>query len=48
MVLRIHDAETEKLADELDRIALRCARLPVRDRRSGDDILGYDEDGLTH
>lgn len=34
------------LADELDEIALHCARLPVLDRRSADEILGYDEDGL--
>ena len=34
------------LADELDRIALYCARLPRRDERSGDEIIGYDESGL--
>ena len=34
------------LADELDQIAKRCARLPVRDARSADEILGYDEQGL--
>lgn len=34
------------LADELDRIALDCARLPVRDDREADVILGYDEHGL--
>ncbi len=34
------------LADELDRIALRCAALPVLDTRSDDEILGYDEQGL--
>ncbi len=34
------------LADELDDIARHCASLPVRDRRSADEILGYDEDGL--
>ncbi len=34
------------LADELDRIALYCAKLPRRDERSGDDIIGYDESGL--
>lgn len=34
------------LADELDRIALHCAGLPRRDRRSGDEIIGYDENGL--
>jgi antitoxin VapB len=35
-----------RLADELDEIALRCAARPVRDRRTADDILGYDESGL--
>jgi antitoxin VapB len=36
----------KRLADQLDEIALRCARLPVRDPRAADDILGYDELGL--
>ena len=34
------------LADELNEIALRCARLPVLDDRSPDEIIGYDEHGL--
>ena len=34
------------LADDLDDIALHCASLPVRDSRSADEILGYDDDGL--
>jgi antitoxin VapB len=34
------------LADELDEIALDCARLPVLDSRSPDEILAYDERGL--
>ena len=34
------------LADELDEIARHCARLPVRDRRPPDEILGYDDQGL--
>ena len=37
-----------RLADELDEIALHCARLPVRDSRAPDEILGYDEHGLPH
>lgn len=36
-----------RLADELNRIALECAALPVRDSRSADEILGYDERGLS-
>ena len=35
-----------RLADELDEIARTCAALPVRDRRTADEILGYDEQGL--
>jgi antitoxin VapB len=35
-----------RLADELDAIARHCASLPLRDRRSADDILGYDERGV--
>jgi antitoxin VapB len=35
-----------RLADDLDAIAQRCARLPVLDSRSPDAILGYDERGL--
>jgi len=34
------------LADDLDEIALHCAALPVRDPRSADEIMGYDEQGL--
>ncbi len=34
------------LAEELDRIALHCAKLPRRDKRSADQIIGYDESGL--
>ncbi len=34
------------LVDELDEIARHCANLPVRDSRSADEILGYDETGL--
>ena len=35
-----------RLADELDEIARHCAELPVRDSRTADEILGYDERGL--
>jgi antitoxin VapB len=35
-----------RLADELDEIALHCSTLPVRDRRSDEEIMGYDENGL--
>jgi antitoxin VapB len=32
--------------DELEEIAERCSRLPIRDPREADDILGYGDDGL--
>ena len=35
-----------RIADELDHIALHCASLPRRDRRSADQVIGYDEHGL--
>jgi antitoxin VapB len=35
-----------RLADQLDEIALHCASLPVRDPRSAEEIIGYDEHGL--
>lgn len=38
--------ENASLADELDRIALYCAGLPVRDSRSAEEILGHDDRGL--
>lgn len=37
-----------RLADELDVIAQECAALPVRDHRTADEILGYDEHGVPH
>ncbi len=48
--LRLEKLQREKsrrrLADELDEIATHCAMLPVRDARTPDEILGYDEKGL--
>lgn len=35
-----------RLSAELNAIALRCAEIPVLDRRDPDEILGYDEHGL--
>ena len=32
--------------DELEDIAEHCSRLPVRDPRAADEILGYGDDGL--
>ena len=35
-----------RLRDELRVIRERCARLPVVDGRTTDEILGHDDDGL--
>ena len=35
-----------RLRDDIRAIRRRCAGLPVRDHRSPDHILGYDERGL--
>lgn len=35
-----------RLADELDEIAIHCARLPVMDSRAPEKILELDEHGL--
>ncbi len=37
-----------RLADRLDAIAVRVAALPVRDGRSAEAILDYDDDGLPN
>lgn len=39
-------ARRRRLADDLDEIALHCARLEVRDPRSAEEIIGYDDHGL--
>jgi antitoxin VapB len=44
---RVRRARTKRrLADDLDEIALHCSTLPVRDLRSADEIMAYDEHGL--
>jgi len=44
---RVRRARTKRrLADDLDEIALHCSTLPVRDSRSADEIMGYDQHGL--
>lgn len=40
------DRGRRSLADDLDDIAVRCARLPVIDSRPPDEILGYDAHGV--
>jgi antitoxin VapB len=34
------------LQKELEAIAQRCSRLPVLDRRTAEEILGYDRNGV--
>ncbi|MBN9794813.1 MULTISPECIES: type II toxin-antitoxin system VapB family antitoxin [unclassified Pseudonocardia] len=34
------------LAEEIDAIARRSAALPELDRRTSEEVLGYDDDGL--
>jgi len=36
------------LRDELRAIRQRCAKLPVVDTRSPEEILGYDDTGVPH
>lgn len=40
------DLSGPTLADELNEIALRCARRPALSMRSEEEILGYDEIGV--
>lgn len=42
-----HPDEQAKLAADLAAIRQRWAALPILDGRSADDILGYDQDGLS-
>lgn len=35
-----------RLADELDAVARHCASLPVRDARTPEEIIAYDERGV--
>jgi antitoxin VapB len=44
---RVRAARREqRLVEDLTEIARRAASLPKRDRRSPDEIIGYDEHGL--
>lgn len=44
-----HDAGgAERLAEDLRAIRARVARLPERESRSDEDIVGYDDDGLPN
>jgi antitoxin VapB len=39
-------ADNEALLEEVLEIGRHCASLPILDKRSADEILGYDEHGL--
>lgn len=43
---RVRRARGPRLSEEILKIARRCAHLPVADKRSADEIIGYDERGL--
>lgn len=43
---RVRRPRAGRLSEQLLAIGQRCAQLPVRDGRSADDIVGYDEHGL--
>lgn len=43
---RLRRARGPRLSEELLKIGRRCAALPVKDQRSADDIIGYDDHGL--
>jgi antitoxin VapB len=43
----LHERPQRRLADDLDEIALHCARLPVIDSRSPDEIFGCDANGAA-
>jgi antitoxin VapB len=41
------DRSKRRLVDELEQIAVHCEKLPILDNRPADQILGYDENGLS-
>ena len=43
---RVRRPRAGRLSEQLLKIARRCAQLPVQDRRSAEEIIGYDEHGL--
>lgn len=43
---RVRRPRGPKLSEELLAIGRRCAALPVKDKRTPDEILGYDQHGL--
>jgi antitoxin VapB len=46
-VKSLERASAERLISELDDIALHCSSLEIIDERTADEILGYNEDGVS-
>ncbi|QNI65623.1 hypothetical protein [Synechococcus sp. A15-44] len=46
VILALKERLQRSLIYRLDQIALRCAARPSMDRRSADEICGYDASGL--
>jgi hypothetical protein len=46
MPINTKNERYDQLADDLNAIALRCAKRPVVSHLSDDEILGYDESGV--
>jgi antitoxin VapB len=44
--LRLRRGESARLADQLMEIGRHCAALPDLDKRSPDEIVGYDANGM--
>jgi len=47
LVPEVREQSRRSLVEDLDKIALHCAGLPVQDSRMPNEILEYDEHGLT-
>ncbi len=43
-----HQRRTQLVREQIEEILRRVDQLPVLDRRSPDEIIGYDEHGLPH
>ena len=43
---RLRRPRGRPLREELLKIGQRCSRLPVKDRRPAEEVIGYDENGL--
>lgn len=46
--LRKNRQSPKRLKDELMKISRRCAKLPDKDTRSPEEIIGYNQYGICH